>query len=748
MTTPLSADAERPVAPVRHQYKFFYLCALLLLLIWSVIWYDLVRSREIILSEARVQLHGQAWVFAQYASANVKRLNEALLDLRGDWKGDTAQFADLVRHRQGIIDDLLFQVAIIDKDGILLFSNLGRPTERTDLSARAHFLAHKLAPDKDALFISNPVKGKVSGKWSLQFTRPLLKDGRFDGVIVISVSPELFSDFARQFANGDSSTFVVLKYDGTLMARSPVTDFATAPKVDMSDYRAARQRGNDTIVRASTFDHAERMLGFHFLPDYQLMFISSERMDVLQRPYLTARDKRLALATVLSAGCLWLCYLLYRTARARRRISQRLIERERVLRESQEFARIGNYGYHSATGQFSLSAIAQDIVGAGTTCSLASVLRMIAPAYRRHARTELSEAIRKGAPFTVAYPLRRRGDGVDCWIEARGYVDHAAAPGAAQVLGVIQDITERKKYEQLLQDNRSELETLVARRTADLTSSNAKLQQTLADLARANSHLIHSEKMASIGQLAAGVAHEINNPIGFVISNMNSLRGYLSKLMAVIAAHEQAAALVPGNQIARDADLDYIRDDIVDLLRESDEGLQRVKKIVQNMKDFAHAGEGQWQHADLHHGIVTTLNIVASELKFKANIVKEFGALPLVECMATELNQVFLNILMNAGHAIAQGGQITIATGVAGDAVWISIADNGAGMPPQVVKRIFEPFYTTKPVGVGTGLGLSISYSIIEQHRGRIEVSSNVGVGTRFCIHLPIERPAALLVQD
>lgn len=747
MTAASTADAERPAAPVRHHYKFFYLFAVLLLLIWSVIWYDLVRSREIILNEARVQLHGQARVFAQYASANVKRLNEALLDLRGDWHGDTAQFADLVRHRQDIIDDLSFQVAIIDKDGILQFSNLGRPTERTDLSGRAHFLAHQLAPDNDDLFISNPVKGKVSGKWSLQFTRPLLKDGRFNGVIVISVSPETFSDFARQFTSADSSTFVVLKNDGTLMARSPLTDFSTAPKVDMTDYLAARRSGSDTIMRASTFDHAERMLGFHFLPDYQMVFVSSERMDVLLRPYLTGRDKRLALATVLSAGCLWLCYLLYRTARARQRISQRLIERERVLRESQEFARIGSYGYYSATGQFSLSAIAEEIVGTRTTCTLATLLRMIAPAYRRHARHELREAVRKGAPFTVAYPLRRQDDGVDCWIEARGYVDRAAAPGAAHVLGVVQDITERKKYEQLLQDNRSELETLVARRTADLSSSNAQLQQTLADLARANSHLIHSEKMASVGQLAAGVAHEINNPIGFVISNMNSLRGYLNKLMTVIASHEQAAALVPGNQVARDADLDYIRDDIVDLLRESDEGLLRVKNIVQNMKDFAHAGEGQWQQADLHHAIVTTLNIAASELKFKANIVKEFGTLPLVACMATELNQVFLNILMNAGHAIAHGGQITIATGVAGDEVWVSIADNGIGMPPQVVNRIFEPFYTTKPVGVGTGLGLSISYSIIEQHRGRIEVSSSVGVGTRFCIHLPIVRAPALLVN-
>ncbi|WP_426113779.1 ATP-binding protein [Massilia sp. PWRC2] len=744
MRAAITVDAERPLASARHQYKFFYLCALLLLLIWSVIWYDLVRSREIILSEARVQLHGQARVFAQYASANVKRLNEALLDLRGDWKGDTAQFADLVRHRQGMIDDLLFQVAIIDKEGILLFSNLGRPTERTDLRTREHFLAHQRAPDKDALFISNPVKGKVSGKWSLQFTRPLLKNGRFDGVIVISVSPELFSDFASQFASEESSTFVVLKYDGTLMACSPVTDFSTAPKVDMSDYLAARRSGSDTIVRASTFDHAERMLGFHFLPDYQMVFVSGERMDVLLRPYQAGRDKRLALASVLSAGCLWLCYLLDRTARARQRISQRLVERERVLRESQEFARIGSYGYHSATGQFSLSAIAEEIVGARTNCTLATLLRMITPAHRRHALSELKEAVRQGAPFTVAYPVRRQNNGVDCWIEARGYVDHAAAPDAAHVLGVVQDITERKKYEQLLQDNRSELETLVVRRTADLTSSNATLQKTLADLARANSHLIHSEKMASIGQLAAGVAHEINNPIGFVISNMNSLRGYLDKLMNVIAAHEQAAALVAGNPVAPDADLDYIRDDIGDLLRESDEGLQRVKKIVQNMKDFAHAGEGQWQQADLHHGIVTTLNIVASELKFKANIVKDFGTLPLVACMATELNQVFLNILMNAGHAIAHGGQITIATGVAGKEVWISIADNGAGMPPQVVKRIFEPFYTTKPVGVGTGLGLSISYSIIEQHRGRIEVSSTVGVGTRFCIHLPIERAPAL----
>ncbi|SFN35719.1 His Kinase A (phospho-acceptor) domain-containing protein [Formivibrio citricus] len=252
--------------------------------------------------------------------------------------------------------------------------------------------------------------------------------------------------------------------------------------------------------------------------------------------------------------------------------------------------------------------------------------------------------------------------------------------------------------------------------------------------------LLQSEKMAAVGQLAAGVAHEINNPIGFVISNMTSLERYVKELMQLLALHEQTDSAAQ-QQIAayrKQIDFDYLREDVFALLNESKDGLMRVKKIVQNLKDFSHAGDSVWQDADLHKGLDSTLNLVWNELKYKATIHKEYGDLPSVECLPQEINQVFLNLLVNAGHAIDGHGEITIRTGTREDEAWVEIADNGCGIPPENLSRIFDPFFTTKPVGKGTGLGLSLSYGIVQKHGGRIDVSSECGKGTTFRVYLPV----------
>ena len=254
--------------------------------------------------------------------------------------------------------------------------------------------------------------------------------------------------------------------------------------------------------------------------------------------------------------------------------------------------------------------------------------------------------------------------------------------------------------------------------------------------------------MASIGQLAAGIAHEINNPIGFVNSNMSSLQGYVATLFDVIAQYEAALREAPGlaarvEEVRGQADLGFLQDDIGDLVGESLDGLKRVRDIVQALKDFSHVGETDWQVASLHAGLDSTLNIVANELKYKARIEKHYGELPQILCLASQLNQVFMNLLVNAGQAISSDGVISIRTGHAGDWVWVEIGDTGAGIPPEHLHRIFEPFFTTKAVGSGTGLGLSLSYGIVNKHGGRIEVASEVGQGTRFTVHLPLQPPTA-----
>jgi PAS domain S-box-containing protein len=295
-----------------------------------------------------------------------------------------------------------------------------------------------------------------------------------------------------------------------------------------------------------------------------------------------------------------------------------------------------------------------------------------------------------------------------------------------EVIGSLTDITTRKQMEQ-------------------------KQQQLIARLSEAHEQLLQSEKMASIGQLAAGVAHEINNPIGFVNSNMGTLRHYVGTLLNVVDAYGAAVRkAAPGSAleaqidaINREADLGYLKDDIADLVSESMDGLKRVKDIVQALKDFSHVGQNDWQYADVHAGLDTTLNIVANEIKYKATVEKHYGKLPEVKCLASQLNQVFMNLLVNAAQAIKNRGVITIATGSNDGWVWIRISDNGCGIPQDNLKRIFEPFFTTKPVGSGTGLGLSLSYSIVNKHGGRIDVASKPDVGTVFTIKLPVVPPAS-----
>jgi two-component system, NtrC family, sensor kinase len=275
-------------------------------------------------------------------------------------------------------------------------------------------------------------------------------------------------------------------------------------------------------------------------------------------------------------------------------------------------------------------------------------------------------------------------------------------------------------------------------------------------LAQAQSQLVQSEKLASIGQLAAGVAHEINNPIGFVSSNLGSLQKYLDGVFAMLQVYEGAeATLAPEvrarlNAIRQGIDLGFLKADIPMLMEESREGIARVKTIVQSLKEFSHADAGdEWQLADLHKGLERTIKVAWNELKYKAEVIREYGDIPPIECLPHQLDQVFLNILVNAAHAINDvpqnaRGAVTVRTEHIGERVTISISDTGCGIQPENLSRIFDPFFTTKKIGKGTGLGLSVSYGIVRKHHGRIDVVSEPGKGSTFTISLPIR--AALAV--
>lgn len=258
-----------------------------------------------------------------------------------------------------------------------------------------------------------------------------------------------------------------------------------------------------------------------------------------------------------------------------------------------------------------------------------------------------------------------------------------------------------------------------------------------------SSRMLQTEKMAAIGQLAAGVAHEINNPVGYVFSNLKALGSYVQDLLRIVDAVDTASRVEDLAELKRSLDYDYIRNDVGSLLRESEEGIEHVKNIIGALKDFSRLDEDRSQSVDLQRGFETTLNVVNNELKYKAELIKEYGVLPLVECNPSQINQVVMNLLVNAAHAIETFGRITLRCGHEGEWVWLEVEDTGKGIDAATLNRIFEPFFTTKPVGSGTGLGLSVSYNIVQKHHGRIEVASQVGAGTRFRVWLPVRQPVA-----
>lgn len=303
---------------------------------------------------------------------------------------------------------------------------------------------------------------------------------------------------------------------------------------------------------------------------------------------------------------------------------------------------------------------------------------------------------------------------------------------------------------ELSQLNQS-LEEKIARRTQALSEKNELLEQSNKELKETQQQLFQAEKMASVGQLAAGVAHEINNPVGFVSSNLNTLTDYLSmfqilmtlvkKLQPDADIEAQKALITEIHQFYAQHDFDFISEDVTPLIEESVEGLARVSEIVKGLKVFSRIDSDEKQWFDLNHCLNTTLTMVNNKLKYICKVEKQFADLPRVYFNVGKLTQVFTNLLINAGQAIEATGKqgvITVHTYLQGKQVIVDITDTGCGISEENLEKLFNPFFTTKPEGQGTGLGLSITYGIIQEHGGSIEVTSKEGEGSRFIITLPV----------
>ncbi len=307
--------------------------------------------------------------------------------------------------------------------------------------------------------------------------------------------------------------------------------------------------------------------------------------------------------------------------------------------------------------------------------------------------------------------------------------------------------------EKIIKEQNIVLEVKVEERTRELNQSNIDLNNALDDLKNAQTKLVDAEKMASLGQLTAGIAHEINNPINFVSSNIRPLRrdiddiiDLLNKIENTIKEKSLDNEFEEAKKFKKEIDYDYLIHEIDVLLKGMSDGAGRTVEIVKGLKSFSRLDESDLKFANVNEGLDSTIIILNSTFKGKVNVVKDFGDIPEIECFAGKLNQVFMNIINNAAQAVMTShendndGQVIIKTFREDNFVKISISDNGTGMPEEVKQKIFEPFFTTKKAGEGTGLGLSIVYSIIELHKGVIEVNSELGKGTEFLITLPINQ--------
>lgn len=287
--------------------------------------------------------------------------------------------------------------------------------------------------------------------------------------------------------------------------------------------------------------------------------------------------------------------------------------------------------------------------------------------------------------------------------------------------------------------------------TAQLAQTNQELEGALLRLEKANAEikatqaqLVHSEKMRALGQMVAGVAHEVNNPAAFVANNLAQLAKIAPALEQLFAAYapllthanaQERAAIAAAGQAAA---IDYVWQDMADIVAESQDGVERIRQIVLALRNFSRLDEAALKEADINQGLQSTLPIVRSLCKDRIEIVEQYGDLPPLLCHPGELNQVFLNLLINAVQAISERGQIWVATAMRGGAITVEIRDSGAGMDEATLARLGEPFFTTKPVGAGAGLGLAVSFGIVRRHRGRIEYASAPGQGATVTVTLPI----------
>ena len=471
-------------------------------------------------------------------------------------------------------------------------------------------------------------------------------------------------------------------------------------------------------------------------------------LDLIRTGIVSLLQNGTAIAAIIALVMAILALRLNRShARLRDQLEEQLSEiraKEQALRESEVF-------YHSLVESLPQSILRKDLEGRFTFCNRNFCRELnLTPEQVRGKndhdfyphdlatkyREDDARVIAAGQPFeAVEEHITPSGHTIYVQITKTPLYDSSGRVIGIQ--GIFWDVTGRKQAEEQLQ-----MQNLLLQEMAESE------RQAHEELKKFQSHLVQSEKLAGLGQMVAGVAHEINNPLSFVSNNVAVLQRDLAEMIAILALYREAEETLTSHQpelvervreIRDRVDLDYSLDNLPRLLNRTRDGLARIQQIVKDLRVFARLDEGALNEVDLNEGVLSTISIIQGHAKKKrVQVETDLNNLPPVTCFAAKINQVIMNLVMNAIDACDEGGSVNIRTRPENDdeGVRVDVIDTGCGIDPIICERIFDPFFTTKPVGVGTGLGLSISYGIIKDHGGKIDVESIPGEGSRFTVHL------------
>lgn len=634
---------------------------------------------------------------------------------------------------------LLFAITVIDERGRVAASN--KSDVLKDHSQAAYFLTFRDQKRMgDFLYTEETVQAgkQVKGMtFARRMTRP---DGSFAGVVMLTVASEYLTSWYEASRLGKRGVIGFANKMGQLIVTQTGDQLIWSDPAIANPQRRLPIDQDTTVLTTSPWDGERRFMMSESLGRYPFVTMVGlseaeqfQGFEHKRRSYLIEAAVA-SLILCLFGGMLWRMDLNQSRSR----------KAQQTYQAASEASLDANFVLHAmadSSGKiYDFSVVdanthALKLIGLSKAALLGRKLSsFIEDLHASEVFVALSKAVRTS--ILGQYEWENTDERLKAnWLSVQ------VVPVPDGIVAILHDISERKRFENEL-----------VHRNVELTTLNLNLSQLNQELTNAHEQLVQSEKLASIGLLAAGVAHEINNPIGFVLSNIGTLGEYVDKLLVLLSEYQKAEELL-ADESARSklvgcresVELDYLREDIPPLLKETKDGISRVRKIVEDLKNFSHVdSQSEWKLVNLREGIESTLNIVNNELKYVAEVHKAYADLPLVECLPSEINQVILNLLVNAGHAIGgaggQRGHITLRTGCDQAFAWIEVEDTGCGIAPEHLARIFDPFFTTKPVGKGTGLGLSLSYGIVKKHCGNIEVKSELGRGTCFRVSLPLRR--------